>query len=82
MKIKLKAAAPEAVAIKEEFIRLDSLLKLAVLVGSGGEAKQVILDGLVSVNGEVCLQRGKKIRPGDVVSFAGHRLTVKTEDPE
>lgn len=82
MKIKLKAAAPETVAIREEYIRLDALLKLAVLVGSGGEAKQVVSDGLVTVNGEVCLQRGKKIRPGDVVSFAGHRLTVRTEQPE
>jgi ribosome-associated protein len=82
MKIKLKPyKEPEAVPIREDFIKLDSLLKLAVLVGSGGEAKQVILDGLVTVNGEVCTQRGRKIRPGDLVAFAGSRISVTKAEP-
>ena len=67
----------EKINISGDFIKLDALLKYAALVGSGGEAKAVIADGLVSVNGEVCLMRGKKIRPGDVVSFCGADLTVE-----
>ena len=63
--------------ITTEFIRLQDLLKLASLVSTGGEAKLRILNEEVSVNGEVCTQRGKKLRPGDVVSFAGHTLTVE-----
>lgn len=83
MKIKLKKAGPdEIIPIREEFIRLDSLLKLAVLVGSGGEAKQAILDGYAAVNGEVCTQRGRKIRPGDLVDFGGKRLSVRTVTEE
>lgn len=53
--------------IKEEFIKLDSLLKLASIVDTGGIAKTLIQNGYVSVNGEVCTMRGKKIRPEDVV---------------
>ena len=67
----------EKINISGDYIKLDALLKYAALVGSGGEAKAVIADGLVSVNGEVCLMRGKKIRPGDVVSFCGADLTVE-----
>ena len=67
----------ESVAITTEFIKLDALLKYAALVGTGGEAKIAIAEGLVSVNGEVCTMRGKKIRPGDVVSF--DRFTLKVE---
>lgn len=63
--------------ITTEFIRLQDLLKLASLVSTGGEAKLRILNGEVSVNGEVCTQRGRKLRPGDVVAFAGHTLTVE-----
>ena len=59
----------EQIAITTEFIKLDSLLKYASLVGTGGEAKLVIAEGMVKVNGEVCTMRGKKIRPGDVVGF-------------
>ncbi len=60
----------EEIKITTEFIKLDALLKFASLTGSGGEAKMLILDGQVSVNGEVCTMRGKKIRPGDVVTLA------------
>ena len=57
----------EKILIKTEFIKLDSLLKFAALVGTGGEAKYVIGEGMVKVNGEVCTMRGKKIYPGDKV---------------
>ena len=58
----------ETITIQGDFIKLDALMKFASLVASGGEAKMAIADGLVSVNGEVCTMRGKKIRPGDRVS--------------
>jgi ribosome-associated protein len=54
--------------ISTEFIKLDSLLKFAGLTDTGGFAKELIQQGSVSVNGEVCTMRGKKIRPGDEVS--------------
>lgn len=65
------------VKITTEFIKLDALLKFASLVGSGGEAKALIQDGQVLVNGEVCTMRGKKIRPGDTVSLGGQEVTVE-----
>ena len=61
----------EKITIETEYIKLDSLLKFAAVVGTGGEAKYVISEGMVSVNGEVCTMRGKKLRPGDVVTFDG-----------
>lgn len=61
----------EKIAIETEYIKLDSLLKFAAAVGTGGEAKYVIAEGMVMVNGEVCTMRGKKLRPGDKVSFQG-----------
>ena len=64
------------ITITTEFIKLQDLLKLANLVGTGGEAKIVIQNGDVSVNGKVCTMRGKKIRPGDTVTFDGKELTV------
>lgn len=67
------------VTITTEYIKLQDLLKLASLVSTGGEAKLRILDGEVSVNGEVCIMRGKKLRPGDIVSFNGSELTVSYE---
>ena len=63
------------IKITTEFIKLDSLLKFASLVNSGGEAKQLIQNGEVLVNGEVCTMRGKKIRPGDKVQID----EIKTE---
>ena len=59
----------EKLSINTEFIKLDALLKFAAAVGTGGEAKTVIAEGLVKVNGEVCTMRGKKLRPGDLVEF-------------
>ena len=67
----------EKIQIQGDFIKLDSLLKFACLTGSGGEAKMAIADGLVSVNGEICQMRGKKIYPGDIVSFCGAELLIE-----
>lgn len=69
----------EKIKINTEFIKLDSLLKVAALVGTGGEAKYVISEGLVSVNGEVCTMRGRKIYPGDRVEFAENILEIEKE---
>ncbi len=62
------------IVITTEFVKLQDLLKLAGLVETGGEAKERIQAGEARVNGETCVQRGKKIRPGDVVEFAGRRI--------
>ena len=70
----------ETILITTEFIKLQDLLKFGNLVSTGGEAKQRILDGQVTVNGEECLMRGKKIRPGDIVCFDGETYTVAYED--
>lgn len=70
----------ETVRITTEYIKLQDLLKFANLVGSGGEAKERIQAGEAQVNGEVCLMRGKKLRGGDQVEFAGRRLTVDYAD--
>ena len=59
----------EKININTEFIKLDSFLKYVGIAESGAEAKGFILDGFVEVNGEVALQRGKKIRKNDVVFF-------------
>ena len=63
--------------IKDDFIKLGQALKAAGLVESGVDAKFVIQDGLVKVNGEVETQRGKKIVPGDVITFQGHTLQIQ-----
>ena len=65
------------VTIQTEFIRLDALLKLANAAQTGGQAKWMIQDGTVSVNGEICTMRGKKIRAGDTVSVGGQTITVE-----
>lgn len=66
----------ESIVIKDEFIKLGQALKLAGLVDSGVMAKDVILDGLVKVNGKVEVQRGKKLYEGDVFSFEGEEVKV------
>lgn len=68
------------IPITTEFIKLQDLLKLAGLVETGGEAKERIQAGEARVNGEPCLQRGKKIRPGDKVAFAGATLAARYAD--
>ncbi len=60
----------------EEFIKLGQALKKASVVGSGVEAKMVILDGLVEVNGQQELQRGKKLHDGDIVSYNGETIKI------
>jgi len=65
------------VDISTEYIKLDQLLKFAGLTDTGGLAKEIIQQGLVKVNGEVCNMRGKKIRKGDVIIVEGYEVTVK-----
>ncbi len=64
------------VKISTEFIKLDALLKFAGLCDTGGEAKEAIQSGHVTVNGEVCTMRGKKLRPGDRVELDGQGVVV------
>lgn len=66
----------EKIEITGGFIKLDSFLKFSGLCETGGEAKLCVEDGLVRVNGEVCTQRGKKLRPGDTVELDGTALEV------
>ncbi len=66
----------EKIVLREEYIKLGQALKAAGLVGSGVDAKIVIADGLVSVNGEVEYQRGKKLRAGDQVTFNGETILI------
>lgn len=69
----------EQVKINTEFIKLDQLLKFSGAADIGSEAKQMILDGIVKVNGEVCTMRGKKIRPGDSVELEGEDIILRLE---
>ena len=74
MKVVVKKKDPDEaipVVIGTEFIKLESAMKLANIIPSGGTAKMVIQDGLVEVNGEVCTMRGKKLYPGDRFSYEG-----------
>ncbi len=67
------------VAITTEFIKLESAMKLANIVISGGSAKLVIQEGNVTVNGEVCTMRGKKLYPGDKFGFEGDTYVITNE---
>ena len=64
------------ISIQTEFIKLESALKFANIVPSGGMAKTVIQDGEVSVNGEICTMRGKKLYPADRISFDGETFEI------
>ena len=64
------------VIIQTEFIKLESAMKLSNCVPSGGIAKTIIQDGEVSVNGEVCTMRGKKLYPGDTFCFDGQKYLI------
>ncbi len=66
-------------AIHTEYIRLDTLLKLSSLTPTGGQAKELIQAGKVSVNGECCTQRGKKLRVGDRVTVADAVVEIVAE---
>lgn len=64
------------ICIRDEFIKLGQALKLAGVVEDGVEAKYVIADGLVKVNGEVDVRRGRKVYEGDVISYDGNEIKV------
>lgn len=64
------------IEIKEEYIRLDNLLKFAGLAETGGHAKIIVQNGEVKVNGEVCTMRGKKMRKGDIAEFEGNVVEI------
>ena len=66
----------EKIVITTEYIKLQDLLKFANIVSTGGEAKIIIQEGLVKVNGEVCTMRGKKLRPGDTFEFMGQTYLI------
>lgn len=68
----------QVVNIKDEYIKLGQLLKLAGLVDSGVDAKIVVQDGLVKVNGEVDTRRGRKVVSGDVVEYQGNQVKVES----
>ncbi|MBE6946023.1 MAG: RNA-binding S4 domain-containing protein [Ruminococcaceae bacterium] len=78
--VKRRDTAAKEVPITTEFIRLEALLKLADAVPSGGMAKNLIQDGEVMVNDEVCTMRGKKLRPGDRVLFMGATYVVTANE--
>ncbi len=65
------------ITIKDEFIKLGQALKLAGLAENGAEAKEMIAQGAVTVNGEIDTRRGRKCRPGDVIACGGKQVTVK-----
>ena len=67
----------DRIKIDSEYIKLQDLMKFCGLVGTGGEAKIVIQNGEVKVNGEVCTMRGKKLRAGDQVEFDGTEIIVE-----
>jgi len=66
--------------IKDEFIKLGQLLKAAGLCSNGADAKYDIVNGLVKVNDSVELQRGRKIKEGDIIEYDGKKLTVRKKD--
>ncbi len=82
MKVRVtkRSANTQDIPIRTEFIKLQDLLKLANAVESGGMAKNMILAEEVRVNGEVCTMRGKKLRPGDVVTFMGNSWRVTADE--
>lgn len=66
----------DSITIKDEFIKLGQAMKLASMVSSGVDAKMVITEGQVKVNGEVCLQRGKKLYSGDVIEYNNQKVSI------
>ncbi|CCY66655.1 uncharacterized conserved protein [Clostridium sp. CAG:678] len=77
---KIAARQREKIEISTSFIKLDSLLKFAGAAETGAVAKQLVQEGRVKVNGEVCTARGKKIKSGDIVSFLKTDYEIIHED--
>lgn len=75
MKVKVKGVT--TTPITGEYIRLDSLLKFMQLAETGGDAKLMIQEGAVAVNGEICTQRGRKLRPGDIIRTERGTVAIK-----
>ena len=80
IKVRLVPTEKKELAIRTPFIKLDSAMKLADAVGSGGMAKIVIEDEQVRVNGEVCTQRGKKLYPGDRFRFDNIEYVIAAKE--
>ena len=80
LKVHVRRAEPVPVAIRTDFIRLQDFLKLADAVGSGGEAKLLIQDGRIRVGEEIETRRGRKLRPGDIVSYQGKSWKVTADE--
>lgn len=80
IKVKITERQKEIIKINTPFIKLDSLLKFAGAAETGAAAKQIVLDGRVKVNGEICTARGKKIKSGDTVSFLKTDYEIINED--
>ena len=76
VRVRKRMASDEKVCITTEFIKLESFLKLAGAVETGGMAKTIIQDGEIMVNDEICVQRGRKLRPGDRVLCLGTTYVV------
>ena len=77
MKVTVKRKIPcVPVTIETEFIKLESAMKLANILPTGGAAKAEIQDGFVTVNGEVCTMRGKKLYPGDSFGYEGQEYKI------
>ncbi len=70
----------ETIHIRDEYIKLGQAMKLAGMSGSGVDAKVVIQEGLVEVNGQVELQRGKKLRSGDVITYNGESVKIVNDN--
>ncbi|OFX14636.1 MAG: hypothetical protein A2V59_03375 [Armatimonadetes bacterium RBG_19FT_COMBO_69_19] len=75
----MTVAPQRRIGIRSETIDLGALLKLAQVAATGGEAKHLIRDGRITVNGQVERRRGRQIRPGDLIDAAGTVLTVERE---
>jgi len=78
MKVNIKGV--RKIVIASEFIKLDSLLKLADIASTGGMAKILIQNGEVLVNGKFCTERGRKVYPGDFVRYGRDIIVVTTTD--
>ncbi len=80
IKVRAKINTEEKLYIRTDFIKLDSAMKLSGLAETGGTAKMFIEDGMVKVNDEVCVQRGKKLFPGDKLFFRNSLFIITDEN--